>query len=199
MENEHSEQELKDRFELIERMMAEGRQTTGNWGWAFVLWGVAYYVALAWSAWGRSEWAWPVTMLMAVIATIVINSLRSGPSTKNTLGLAIGSIWISLGISMFLLFFALGVKGKLADPHVFLATMSAMLGMANGASGLILRWKGQLVCAGLWWATAVATCFGSNAQSTRVFLAAIFLCQIAFGVYSMIPATHRQGRGPAHA
>ncbi len=199
MESEQSTQELKDRLDLIERMLTEGRRTTENWGWAFVLWGVAYYAALAWSARGRSEWAWPVTMLIAVIATIVITSLRSGRSPKSTLGLAIGSVWISLGISMFLLFFALGVKGKLADPHVFLATMSAMLGMANGASGLMLRWKAQLVCAGLWWATAVATSFGGVAYSTMVFVGAIFLCQIVFGVYAMIPATHRQPRGPAHA
>ncbi len=46
------ELELKDRLNLIETMIAEGRRTTESWGWVFVLWGVAYYVAIAWSAWG---------------------------------------------------------------------------------------------------------------------------------------------------
>ena len=47
-----AEQELKDRLSLIENMIAEGRRTTSSWGWVFVLWGVAYYVAIAWSTWG---------------------------------------------------------------------------------------------------------------------------------------------------
>ena len=49
--------ELKDRLRLIESMIAEGRRSTESWGWTFVLWGVAYYVALAWSILGRGHWA----------------------------------------------------------------------------------------------------------------------------------------------
>ena len=47
------ELELKDRLKLIESMMAEGRRSTESWGWSFVLWGVAYYVATAWATWGQ--------------------------------------------------------------------------------------------------------------------------------------------------
>ena len=46
----NEELELKDRLSLIETMIAEGRRTTESWGWTFVLWGVAYYVAIAWTA-----------------------------------------------------------------------------------------------------------------------------------------------------
>ena len=46
------ELELKDRLSLIETMIAEGRRTTESWGWTFVLWGVAYYVAIAWDSLG---------------------------------------------------------------------------------------------------------------------------------------------------
>jgi hypothetical protein len=53
------ELELKDRLSLIESMIAEGRRTTESWGWTFVLWGVAYYVAIAWSAWGINVVRWP--------------------------------------------------------------------------------------------------------------------------------------------
>jgi hypothetical protein len=76
--------------------------------------------------------------------------------------------------------------------------MSAILGMANGASALILRWRFQLACAVVWWVAAVAACFGTEAQSTMVFLAAIFLCQIVFGIYGVI-AEARQRRGLKHA
>ena len=200
MQDHTTEQELKDRLSLIESMIAEGRRNTERWGWTFVLWGVAYYVAMAWSAWGHSVWAWPVTALIAVIVTVVVASLKAGNHPGTTLGRAIGSIWIALGISMFLLFLALGVSGRLTDQHLFVAVMSAILGLANGASALILRWKIQFACAVVWWVVAVATCFASNAQSTILFLVAIFLCQVGFGIYSHIAeAQQRKRRGPIHA
>jgi hypothetical protein len=200
MQDQVSEQELKERLSLIESMIAEGRRHTESWGWAFVLWGVAYYIAFAWSAWGHTAWAWPVTMLIAALVTIVVAGLRAGEHPGTTLGRAIGSIWIALGISAFLLFVALGLSGRLADQHVFLATIAAILGMANGASGLILRWKVQLACAAAWWVAAVATCIGSETQSTIVFLSAIFLCQIVFGIYGQIAqGQKRQRRSAIHA
>jgi len=200
MHDHTTELELKDRLNLIESMIAEGRRNTERWGWAFVLWGVVYYLAIAWSASGHSVWAWPVTMLIAVIVTVVVASLQVGNHPGTTLGRAIGSIWIALGISMFLLFLALGLSGRLSDQHLFVAVISAILGMANGASALILRWKVQFACAVVWWVTAVMTCFGSNAQSLIVFLVAIFLCQIVFGVYGVIgEAQERNRRGPIHA
>jgi hypothetical protein len=200
MQDHTTEQELKDRLSLIESMIAEGRRNTESWGWTFVLWGVAYYLAMAWSAWGRSVWAWPVTVLIAGIVTVAVASLKTGNHPGTTLGRAIGSIWIALGISMFLLFLAIGLSGRLTDQHLFMAVISAMLGMANGASALILRWKVQLACAVVWWVAAVTTCFGSDAQSAIVFLIAIFVCQIAFGIYGVIAeAQERKRRGPVHA
>jgi hypothetical protein len=98
---------------------------------------------------------------------------------------------------MFLLFLSLGAAGRLTDQHVFAAVVSAILGMANGASGLILRWKVQLACALVWWTAAVASCFGTDKESLIVFLVAIFLGQIVFGVYGMI--AERQQRGRVHA
>jgi hypothetical protein len=200
MADHNTEQELKDRLSLIESMIAEGRRNTESWGWTFVLWGVVYYLAIAWSTWGHSAWAWPVTISVGVIVTFLIASLKGDDHPETTLGRAIGSIWIALGISMFVLFPALGLSGRLADPHLFLAVISAILGMANGASALILRWKVQFACAVVWWLAAVTTCFGTDAQSMIVFLIAIFLCQIAFGIYGMIAeAQERTPRSPIHA
>jgi len=200
MQDHTTEQELKDRLSLIESMIAEGRRNTESWGWTFVLWGVAYYLAMAWSAWGHSAWAWPVTILIAVVVTVIGACLKAGNHPATTLGRATGAVWIALGISMFLLFLALGLSGRLTDQHLFAAVISAILGMANGASALILRWKVQFACAVVWWAAAVASCFGTDAQSTIVFLVAIFLCQIAFGIYGAIAeAQERKRRVPIHA
>jgi hypothetical protein len=201
MQDHATKEELRDRLGLIESMIAEGRRTTESWGWTFVLWGVAYYVAIAWSIWGRSVWAWPVTIVAAVIVTVVVASLKAGNHPETTLGRAMSSIWTTLGISMFLLFLALGLSGRLTDPHLFISVASAILGMANGASGLLLRWKIQFACAIVWWAAAVASCFGTEAQSMIVFLVAIFLCQIVFGIYGMIAEARMRRQthvGPAH-
>jgi hypothetical protein len=185
---------------LIESMIAEGRRSTESWGWTFVLWGVAYYVALAWSLWGRNEWAWPVTVSIAVIVTIVVALLRPGRHPGTTKNRAVAAIWVALGISMCLLFSALGLSGRLADQHLFMAVVSAILGLANGASSMLLRWRVQFVCAVVWWVASAATCFGSDAQSRIVFLVAIFLCQIVFGIYAMTTgAEERKGRSPVHA
>jgi hypothetical protein len=200
MQEGTTEQELKDRLSLIESMIGEGRRSIETWGWTYVLWGVAYYFAIAWAEWGRSAWAWPVTALIAVIVTVVVASFKAGNHPGTTLGRAIGSVWIALGISMFLLFPALGVSGRLTDQHLFVALMSAILGLANGASALILRWKVQFACAVVWWVVAVAVCFTTDGQSTILFLVAIFFCQIVFGTYSQIAeAQQRKRRGPIHA
>ncbi|HXJ97141.1 MAG TPA: hypothetical protein VMT20_30245 [Terriglobia bacterium] len=200
MHDQITAQDLKDRLVLIEAMIAEGRRTTGSWGWTFALWGAAFYVAIAWAAWGHTAWAWPATMIAAVVVTVILASLQAGRGPGTMAGRAVGSLWLAFGISMFLLFVPLGLAGRLTDPHLFIAVVSGMLGMANATSALILRWRVQLGCAVVWWAAAVAACFGTQKQATAAFLAAIFVCQIAFGVYGMIREGRekpRQGRADA--
>ena len=51
---------------------------------------------------------------------------------------------------------------------------------------IILKWKMQFACAVVWWASAVIACFGSENSASIAFLAAIFFCQIVFGIYAMI-------------
>ena len=197
------EQDLKDRLSLIETMIAEGRRSTGSWGWTFVFWGIAYYVAIAWTAWNHWPWAWLVTMMSAwalcwaIIQRKQKSQLKQKPGT--TMGRAIFSIWVAMGVSMALLLPALGLSGRF-NQHIFVAVVAAMLGTANGASGMIIRWKAQIASAFVWWAAAVAACFGSNNQCTIVFLVAIFFCQIVFGGYAMVcEARLRNPRGGSNA
>jgi hypothetical protein len=196
----NDEIDLKAQLNLIETMIAEGRRKTESWGWTFVLWGVAYYIAIAWSNWGqniavlgRGAYAWPVTMIAAAIVTMVIGMSKGKGQPGTTIGRAIVSIWISVGISMLLIFPALSLAGRI-DEHAFVALVAAMLGIANGASGMILKWKMQVASAVVWWTASVAACFGSEAQLTVVFLTALFLCQIVFGAYAMIIESRRNRR-----
>jgi hypothetical protein len=201
------EQELKDRLSLIESMIAEGRRTTESWAWTFVFWGVAYYVAILWTAVYHWPWAWLVTMAGAwVVCMMIIQKKKKSPPEHRpgtTMGRAIFSIWMAMGISLSLLLPALGFSGRF-DQHVFVAVVAAMLGVANGASGMIIRWKAQIASAAVWWIAAVLACFGSEDQCTAVFLVAIFLCQIVFGIYGMIEEArmrrlHEQRQDESHA
>ncbi len=205
MQDERNAQELNERLDLIQAMIAEGRRNTESWGWTFLLWGVAYYVAIVWASWGSgtSVWggnhlAWPVTMIATCILTMAIGLRKGKGHSGTTISRAIVSIWISLGIAMLLLFPAFAISGRL-DEHGFVAIVAGMLGVANGASGMILRWKAQIASGVVWWVTSVAACFGSNAQVTAVFMIAIFLCQIVFGTYAMILESRRNRRETAHA
>ncbi len=206
MHEEMSTQDLKDRVAVIESMIAEGRRSTESWGWTFLLWGVAYYVAIGWVAlgqrlavWGGNGLAWPVTMIAAVVVTIAIAFRKDKGQPGTTVGRAIVSIWISVGISMLLLFPALSISGRI-DEHAFVAIIAAVLGIANGASGMILKWRMQMACAVVWWVTSIAACFGSQAQLTAMFLSALFLCQIGFGAYAMVLESRRRRQNrEAHA
>ena len=214
MQDQLHSQELNERLSLIESMIAEGRRSTESWGWVFLLWGVAYGGAIAWASWGQglSVWgnryveigsariglAWPVTMIVATIATLAIGLRKGKVSPATSLVRSVVSVWIAAGIAMLILFPAFGASGRL-DQHSFVAIVAAMLGVANAASGLILRWKAQLVCGIVWWVTSVAACFGSVAQLTTVFLCAIFVCQIVFGIYAMVLESRRNRREIVHA
>ena len=198
MTDEMDEKDLAGRVRLIESMIAEGRRGTESWGWTFVLWGVAYFVATAWSSgmvggsvWSQHYLAWPVTMIAASIVTGVgIGRMKVGrPAT--TLGRAVGAVWSAMGISLFVVLMSLGLSGRY-DTHVFAAIIGGMLCVANGASATILKWKMQYACAVVWLGSAVAACFGTENQAGIAFLAATFFGQIVFGIYAMICESRRR-------
>jgi hypothetical protein len=193
------EKDLADRVRLIENMMAEGRRKTESWGWSFVLWGLAYYVATAWATWGHSNLAWPVTMIAASVITVVAASRMSHGQPETTLGRAISALWAAMGCSIFVLLVCLSASGRY-DGHIFMAIIGAMLATANATSAIILKWKMQFACAVVWLASAVIACFSSDYVTSIDFLAATFVGMIVFGVYAMICESRRRRQsGVAHA
>ena len=197
MTDEMDNRDLAERVRLIENMMAEGRQRTARWGWTFVLWGVAYYVATAWASWGKSNLAWPVTMVAAALITAIAASRMLHGEPETAVGRAVGGVWRAMGISMSVVLFSLSFAGRY-EGHVFVAIFGAMLGMTNLASARILQWKAQYACAGVWLASTIVASFGSDRATAVAFFAAIFLCQIVFGIYAMTCESRRRQRGAVH-
>lgn len=185
MHEEPDAQELNERLEVIEAMLAEGRRSTERWGWAFLLWGAAYVAAMAWAHWaGSGSPAWPVTMVLAAAATVLIAVIRRDNAPATAAGRAVISLWAGVGTGMVVLFFGLGLTGRL-EAHVFVAGIGAMLGAANAVSGMILRWRMQRACGIVWWAVAVLACFGSAGQALTALLGGVVVCLILFGAYAM--------------
>lgn len=199
MREETSERDLRERLDLIQSMIAEGRRSTESWGWVFVLWGIAYYVAILGGAILKNPLVWPVTMISACVLTGILVSQKGQSRATTKMGQAIGSIWIAVGISMLLVFLSLGTSGRI-DQHIMIAVLGAMLGSANAASAMILKWKMQFACAVVWWACAVFACFGKSTPLTVAFVGAIFFCQVVFGVYAMLrESRRRREHGAVHA
>ena len=191
--------EIAERLNLIESMMAEGRRKVESWSWTFLLWGVAYYIAFFWGGWGHGRYAWPITMLAAGALTMFIVARRRASSPATTLSRAIGSIWAATGCSLFIVLCSLGYSGRLSEAHSMIAIFAAMLGLANAASALTLRWKAQMLCAIVWWAAAVVACYCTGFVLMVDFLAAVFIGQIVFGIYGMYNESQRRARSVAHA
>ena len=78
---ENGKDELLARLEIVETMLREGRKSTSYHGWAFVLWGVAFLVAIGWMTWLPNGYlAWVVTMPVAAL----ISSLWGGRAATAT-------------------------------------------------------------------------------------------------------------------
>ncbi len=194
-----TESELLSRIDLIESMVREGRKGTEYWGWVFVLWGAAYLIAIAWSASSqRPQLSWPVTMIAATILTVVLATRKKQNKPQKPLSRAIGGIWTAAGISIFIFCFAVASSGRM-EVHSYFAAVELMLGMANCASSIALRWRTQFMVAILWFASAIATCFVALKFVTPILLADAFIGFLCFGLYLMVRERSDRQRSLRHA
>lgn len=193
-----NEGELAERIALIESMMREGRKSTEEWGWNFLLWGIAYFVAVAWSSYlphgGGPLLAWPITMIFAVLLTVAIARRRTRNKPRTEKSRALQAIWTAMGFGIFVFAFPVAYSGHF-QVQSFMSAIEVMLGIAHVASGSFLRWTAQIVVGAVWWAAAIASCFVSGSGVAYVFLGATLVCNIGFGIYLMI----REGRDKARA
>lgn len=188
--------DLGERLTIIESMISEGRRTTAYWGPVIVLWGVAFYAAFGWYVLGgHSRWAWPTTMMATFLLTRVIHRQRRKGLPKTMVGQAIGSIWIAMILSMFVLFLAINRSHGSIASNIQAAVLATMLGSSNAACALLLKWKQQFACAVIWWAAAVVACFGTAKLVMIAFLTAAFLCWIVFGIYVTFNKSRTSAQG----
>ena len=180
--------DLVQRVALMEMMIAEGRRSTGRYGWVFVMWGLIYFAATGWTIYlSHPNFAWPVCVAIGILCGIVygIGQRRSG-AVLGTKSRSIAAVWQMMGTGVSLFAFSAAAAHH-ANSAVYVAAILFFVGLAHGTSALILRWMVQGLVAAIWWGSGIAILFvSSEAAMLGIFLTATFFGMILFGLYAMM-------------
>jgi hypothetical protein len=185
-----TDHELRQRLELIERVLAEGRRGIEYYGSFFVLWGVGHLAALCWERFlPYGDHAWTISMsACGVIAMLLGFHINRRQRVHTRLGQVIGGIWWAFGGAITVAF--------IFDRQHPLETFFLLIGMANVTSGLGLRWTAQIVVGLLWW-TAAGLSLALHSQEVQQLAFAVMavIGEVGFGLYLM--AAERRDRAAA--
>jgi hypothetical protein len=190
------------RLNLIEAMIAEGRRSTGRFGWIFVLWGLVDLAGVGMeSVHPGHMWNWPVVITTGFVLQFAGFAMRRrsghncGPSIK---GRAVSAIWGMMGITLVLYCFT-GAFTHHANGRPYLAAIFMIIGMAQAASAIVLRWGVQGAVAAWWWAGGVAIFFVPGNWFLAIFSVEMLFGMIFFGLYAMFLEGRRPSAPAAHA
>lgn len=190
-------QQLVERLALMEAMVMEGRRATGRYGWVFVLWGLVDVAGVIWqSAMPRSFGPWPITIAIGIVlqfAGLRLFCRNPAPTMKNR---ALTAIWQMMGIGLCLYCFS-AMFAHAANGRAYAAAILILVGLAHGASAMILRWTAQGAISAVWLAGGVASYFIPGDWLVWLFLGEMIVGMVLFGLYAMLLES-RRSRGVAH-
>jgi hypothetical protein len=190
-----SRRELLERVELMEAMIAEGRCTTGRYGWMFVLWGVVNLVGIAGQRqFPHSRWVWPVLLIVGWAIQIVGLMLvrRRWQGGRSSRSRNVGAVWGMMGIALTL-YVAAAMIRHITWQLSYISGILMILGLAHATSAAILRWRAQALVAALWWAGGVAIYFVPDPARVAIVAIEMFFGLVVFGLYVMA-RERRRGR-----
>jgi hypothetical protein len=182
--------DLVRRIELMEAMIAEGRQTTMSKGWIFILWGV---VDLAGMGLQRlqphSERVWPIVLTVGLalqLAGIAVQKRGSRRSRRTVQCHDIQAVWVLMGVAL-VIYTGTALATHFAWQYSYLSGLLMIIGLAHAISAALLHWRVQGVVAAIWWVGAAAILVCNSYRATQlIFLVEMCLGMIAFGAYVML-------------
>jgi hypothetical protein len=119
-----------------------------------------------------------------VLTVIGSRRMHAREGAETYVSRALGAIWFSCGISISVLAFIGNPKGTFTASS-FLAAFFALMGFANFASGLVLRWRLQQSLGILWWAAAAVAMLAPDKFLGWTFVGMNVVGEILFGLYLM--------------
>jgi hypothetical protein len=185
--------DLLQRIELMETMIAEGRGFTTRNAWIFVLWGLVNLTGWSWQHFFRHSdfagaWAWPICLIAGVVLTVAGKALqkRDQGYAKNSVCSRVMAVWGMMGLALGI-YVASAMITHFTWQFSYVAALLMMIGMAHAISAVILRWRVQGLVAAIWWAGGAAIFFLNSWRATSdIMLAEMCLGMIAFGLYAMM-------------
>jgi hypothetical protein len=187
--------ELLQRLELMETMIAEGRRATCRHGWIFILWGLVVLIATGWqSLQPHSRWVWWICGGVGLVLNVLGLRLRSKQQGQSSgIERSVGAVWRWMGVTL-VLYVGSVLLTRFGWQYSYLSALLMIVGMAHAISAALLRWRVQALVAGVWWSGGVAVLFLNSHTAARiVFVAEMGLGMIAFGIYATIQE-RRYGR-----
>lgn len=180
--------DLVARLDLIEAMIAEGRESTSRCGWIFVLWGVTILAAIAleWFHPGRI-WTWPLVTCcgwaLQIAGYFWLRSRGKFSCRPSAKGRTMAAIWGMMGVTLALYCFT-GIFTRHGGV-AYLAAIFMIIGFAHATSAIVLRWRPQGAVAAMWWAGGIATFFLTGYWLLAIMAGEMLLGMVFFGLYMM--------------
>jgi hypothetical protein len=187
-DNGTTRDDLVKRIELMETMIAEGRQSTTRCGWIFVLWGFVCLAGMGWEWLRPSYWIWPTVLASGFVLLFLGRTLqKTGPvRCANMQDKSIAAVWSMMGLAI-MLYVAAAMVRHLTWQYSYIAAIFMIVGLAHAISAVILRWRVQGVVAGLWWAGGIAMFFARSSNDIFIiFPLEMFFGMVLFGLYAMM-------------
>ena len=196
-DNGTSRDDLLRRIELMEAMIAEGRQTTMRCGWIFILWGLVDLAGMSWQMLpNHPRFVWPICLGTGVVLQLVGLAMwkRDSPRCKGMQSRNVEAVWLMMFLAL-IVYVGTAQATRFAWQYSYIAALLMIIGLAHAISAAILRWRVQAVVAGIWWAGAVAIFVCNSRRATNeIFLIEMCFGMIAFGLY-VIWLERRSGGG----
>lgn len=185
-DNGASRDDLLERIELMEAMIAEGRQATMRCGWIFILWGLVDLAGMGWQMVpDHSRWVWPVCLATGLVLQVAGLALRKrdSPRCKGMQSRNVEAVWLMMLLAL-IVYVGAAQATHFAWQYAYMAAILVIVGLAHAISAAILRWRVQAAAAAIWWAGAVAILVCNSHRATNeIFLIEMCFGMIAFGLY----------------
>jgi hypothetical protein len=181
---EMSTHSLRHRLDLIEDMISEGRRTTEGWGVYLAIWGLGHTLGWLASYLWRVQWVWHLAVPVCFVVA-ALRRRRADTRQRSWATQAVRAVWLATAIAMSLVALLALPLGQVTWQQTDLFIL-VTLGLANFASGTILRWTLQRGVGLAWWAAAVLALFLPGPWTVGwLFLGAALTLELGFGVYLM--------------
>ncbi|HEY1406107.1 MAG TPA: hypothetical protein VF857_05810 [Spirochaetota bacterium] len=174
---------------LADKVISESRDVFRDRGFQFLLWGFIVVIGTLITYFCRFtghykliDRIWIVLYSVGMICSFIFGwRLRMKESVKSFVGRIYTAIWIGIAIEIGILFFLYSLAGAFSLV-VFLAFLSALLGIGYFTSGLIARFKWMIILSAGWWIGSVAIIFADPKWSAAILGITVLLFQLIPGI-----------------